>query len=115
MDVRLSSVPVHHSPENTAVVASSARHPLLDSLADLVHDREDGPPRRGRQSDEVVALVGFREPATELHAGTPGVRGNLRNAVEYLLDLPDPPVRFGERRAGRRPVVEHEPALVHRS
>ena len=72
-------------------------------------------PRRGwgfRRTKKSPSLASVRH-AAELQARAAGVGLDLGRLAEDLLDLAQQAVGLGQRRAGRRDVVEDEAALVH--
>ena len=89
-------------------------HLRLDLARDLGHHLLDiTPPAVGVEADEVVAFVGFGQPATQLHAGAARIAGHLGGFADDLLDLTQQPVSVAQRGARLGLVVQNEAAFVH--
>ena len=89
-------------------------HVVLDPAADVVHHGFDARAGKRLQPHEEVALIGLRNHAAELKAGSPRISLNRRGVAEDGLDLAQQAVGLGQRHAGGRVIVEDESAFVHR-
>ena len=85
---------------------------MLDLIAHVAHYFIDIAAGEGLEADEKVAGVLLGEIPAHAQPGAAGITLHVRHAAENLLDLPQQPIRFRQRRAGRRDVIDDEPALI---